>query len=202
VIPALGDAVELLERSLAYTRVALADVDDPLLGRPTPCAAWTLDGLLGHMSDSLDAFTEAAGGWVEVRRPDPTPSRVAALQDKACALLGAWARAAPDTVTVGDRSVAAPLLVATAALEVTVHGWDVAQATGRRTPIPPLLARHLLPVAHAVVSVDDRGVRFAPELPAPATSYDARLLAFLGRDLTGPPRRVGTNPASGPGATS
>ncbi len=200
--PALGDAVELLERSLAYTRVALADVEDRLLDRPTPCAAWTLDGLLGHMSDALDAFTEAAGGWVEVRRPDPAPNRVVALQDKACALLGAWARATPDTVTVGDRPVAASLLVATAALEVTVHGWDVARATGRGTPIPPRLARHLLPVAHAVVSADDRGARFARELPATATSYDARLLAFLGRDPTGPAARVGRKPATGPGAAS
>ena len=90
-------------------------------------------------------------------------------------------------MTVGDLPVAAPLLVATAALEVTVHGWDVAQATGRDTPVPPRLARDLLPVAHLVVSAEDRGVRFAAALPATGTAYDARLLAFLGRDLTGPP---------------
>ena len=87
--PALDDAVELMERSLAYTRVALADVDDAALGRPTPCSAWTLDALLDHMGDALDAFTEAAVGWVDVRRPAPSPNRIAALQDRACALLGA-----------------------------------------------------------------------------------------------------------------
>lgn len=177
----LDVAVELLERSLAYTRVALAGVDDDALGRPTPCTAWTLDDLLDHMADALDAFTEAAGGRVEVRRPLAAPGRVAALQDRACALLGAWSGDGPASVSIGGLPVGGGLLVATAALEVTVHGWDVAQATGRRTPIPEPLARELLTVAHVVVTPADRGVRFAPARPAPGPAYDGRLLAFLGR---------------------
>jgi uncharacterized protein (TIGR03086 family) len=199
---ALDDAVELMERSLAYTRVALADVDDAVLGRPTPCSAWTLDALLDHMGDALDAFTEAAVGWVDVRRPAPAPNRVTALQDRACALLGAWAQAAPEAVTVGDRTVPASLVVATAALEITVHGWDVGRATGRGTPIPSRLARDLLPVARTVVTPADRGVRFAAERPAAGSAYDARLLAFLGRDLTGPAGKIRSNPGTGPAAAS
>lgn len=198
----LDEAVELLDRALAYTRGALAEVDDTRLGRPTPCTAWTLDQLLDHMADALDAFTEAAGGWVEVRRPGPAATRVGALQEKACALLGAWTQAAPIAVLVGDLPVEASLLVATAALEVTVHGWDVAQATGRCTPVPAELARDLLPVARAVVSGPDRGVRFAAERPAADPSYPTRLLAFLGRDLTGPPRRIHPNRGTRPGSAS
>lgn len=200
--PGLDGAVELLDRALAYTRGALADVDDTALDRPTPCTAWTLDRLLDHMADALDAFTEAAGGWVEVRVPGPSATRVGALQEKACALLGAWTRAAPAAVVVGDLPVEASLLVAAAALEVTVHGWDVAQATGRRTPVPAELARDLLPVARAVVSAPDRGVRFAAERPAVDSSYPARLLAFLGRDLTGPPPRIHPNRGTRPGSAS
>ncbi|GAB3792376.1 TIGR03086 family metal-binding protein [Nocardioides ungokensis] len=191
--PGLDEAVELLDRALAYTRVSLAAVDQASLDRPTPCAAWNLDQLLDHMADALDAFTEAAGGWVEVRRPAPAETRVGTLQDKACALLGAWTMAAPAAVLVGDLPVEASLLVAAAALEVTVHGWDVAQATGRRTPVPDELARELLPVARAVVSCSDRGVRFAAERPAADSSDAALLLAFLGRDLTGPPARNHAN---------
>ena len=76
----LNGAVELLERSLAYTRVALADVRPDLLGRPTPCAGWSLGHLLAHMEDALDAFTEAAAGRVAVDPVPQTSSRVEALR--------------------------------------------------------------------------------------------------------------------------
>lgn len=188
----LQDAVELLERSLAYTGVALADVRSGNLRNPTPCDGWTLGRLLEHMADALDAFTEAASGRVEVLPGPPTSTRVDALREKACALLGAWVRARQTWVRVGDQDLGAALLVATAALEITVHGWDVAQATGRRSPLPQELARRLLPVAQAVIDPADRGTRFGPPLEAPpATSHGRRLLAYLGRhdavDLTGPP---------------
>jgi uncharacterized protein (TIGR03086 family) len=184
--PGLVAAVELLDRALGYTRVALADVGPHNLGAPTPCAGWTLTRLLGHMEDALDAFTEAAAGHVHVDPAPPTDDRVEALREKACALLGAWTQARPGSVGVGDRQLDAPLLVATAALEITVHGWDVAQSTGRRTPIPEDLAGRLHPVAGRVVQPADRGTRFAPPLlAAGTTSRSDTLLAFLGR-MTGP----------------
>ena len=178
---ALASAVELLERSLGYTRVALAGVTEARLAAPTPCRDWTVRDLLTHMDDSLDAFTEAAGGSVTLTRARSTP-RVVVLQQKACALLGLWSEEGPPGVRVGGVDLATDLLVATAALEITVHGWDVAQATGAGTPIPDELARHLLPIAHRVVSDVDRGIRFAAALPEPAeATADVRLRAFLGR---------------------
>ena len=178
---ALAGAVELLERSLGYTRVALAGVTEARLARPTPCRDWTLRDLLAHMDDSLDAFTEAAGGSVALTRVPAAPP-VMVLQRKACALMGLWSGPGPAGIRVGEVDLATDLLVATAALEITVHGWDVAQATGEMTPIPEELARHLLPVAHRTVVDADRGIRFGEALPEPvgATS-DVRLRAFLGR---------------------
>ena len=185
----LDDAVELLDRALAYTRVALAGVTEDALDHPTPCAEWTLGELLAHMEDALDAFTEAAAGVVDVVVVGPpvgAGGRVVALQRKACALLGAWSRPVPDevhgSVRVGGHDLASRLLVATAALEVSVHGWDVGQATGGRARIPEELARELVGVARLVVDPADRGVRFAAPEPAAAdAAYDVQLLAFLGR---------------------
>lgn len=186
----LDGAVELLDRALGYTRVALADVTDDVLCRPTPCVEWALGDLLAHMEDALDAFIEAAAGVVAVGLTTPSGSRVGDLQRKACTLLGAWSGATPGDVRVGGHDLASRLLVATAALEVTVHGWDVGQATGRRAPIPEGLARDLLGVARLVVAPPDRGVRFAAPRPVRSdAAYDVRLLAFLGRSPTGPPRQ-------------
>jgi uncharacterized protein (TIGR03086 family) len=190
--PALRGAVELLDRSLAYTCGALAGVDDSpggQLGRPTPCARWDLGRLLAHMEDALDAFTEAAAGLVEVHQAAPSGSRVSTLRAKAGALLGTWLVATPARVAVGPTSVAAPLLVATAALEITVHGWDVHRATGTDTPVPDDLAAGLLGLAHAVVGPADRLRRFGPALESPGSlSPGEQLVAFLGRV---PPARDG-----------
>ena len=182
----LGGSVELLERALGYTRARLAGVQDELLDRPTPCEGWTLGDLLAHMEDALDAFTEAAGGEVEVHGGSRAEGRIAAIQDKACALLGAWGGTMPGDVVIATRGggldLLSSVLVATAALEVTVHGWDVGRATGEAVAIPPALARDLLPVAEAVVGPADRGVRFAAaRAVAPDAAYDVLLLAHLGR---------------------
>ena len=191
----LDGAVELLDRSLAYTRVVLADVRPDHLARPTPCAGWPLDQLLAHMEDALDAFTEAAAGRVAVDPVPATSTSIEALREKACALLGAWSAARPavdptdpatgpasEQVAVGDLGLDAWLLVATAALEITVHGWDVAQTTGRCTRIPDDLAAGLLPVAREVIDPVDRGPRFASPRPAgTAATSDERLLAWTGR---------------------
>jgi uncharacterized protein (TIGR03086 family) len=193
---ALEGAVELLDRSLAYTRVALADVRPELLGRPTPCPGWDLGRLLAHMEDALDAFTEAAAGRVEVDPVPATSTRVEALREKACALLGAWAaaRPVPGPVRIGDLGLDAPLLVATAALEITVHGWDVAQATGRCSPLPHDLARGLLPLARHVIGPADRGQRFAGPRPVSAgATPDVLLLTWTGRDAAHPTEPVRGN---------
>lgn len=184
--PRLGDSVGLLDRSIAYTCTQLSTVDDHLLGRRTPCAGWRLADLLAHMEDALDAFTEAAGGRVEVHAGRAHAAPVPALQGKATALLAVWSRPSPGDVVLeaGKRrlDLTTPLLVATAALEVAVHGWDVGRATGSGTPLPADLATALLPVAQATVTPADRGVRFAAPRPTPvAAAGDVHLLAFLGR---------------------
>jgi uncharacterized protein (TIGR03086 family) len=188
---ALDCAVELLDRSLGYTRVVLADVGPDDLDRPTPCTGWDLKRLLAHMEDALDAFTEAAAGQVDVGPAPETSTRVDALREKACALLGAWASVPRTTVEVGGVGLDAPVLVATAALEITLHGWDVAQATGRRARIPDDLARGLLSVARTVIFAEDRGPRFATPRPVSAAADPAaRLLGWSGRfapgQMTGP----------------
>lgn len=186
--------VELLERALRYTHAALLDVDPSHLDRPTPCAEWSLDGLLDHMDDALDAFTEGAGGTVAPAAPRPETAsvsrRVQTLQHKACALLGAWSGPrARDTVRVAGLEIPTEVLLHAAALEIAVHGWDVAQATGHRTPIPAPLAIRLTEVAPAVVADVDRGTRFARPVPpewGPARhrsggEASARLVGYLGR---------------------
>jgi hypothetical protein len=134
------------------------------------------------MDDGLDAFLEAAGGAVRIEVPRRPGADVDVLQTKACHLLGVWSAPTPEYVVVGDRAVPSGLLVSAAALEITVHGWDVGRATGADPEIPDDLARALMPVAQAVVLPEDRPERFAaPRRTDPSAASAEVLLGFLGR---------------------
>ncbi len=175
-------AGELLERSLAYALGSVAEAGRVSPGRDTPCADWNLGELLDHLDDSLDALYEGlTGARIGLL---PHADRVCGFRTRACAVLGAWAAGPPEEVLVGERPLDVRVMAAVGAVEITVHGWDVARACGREWPVPEGLAAELLPVAECVVGQEDRGVRFAGPLAVPSHARaETRLLAFLGRRL-------------------
>lgn len=191
--PSPWSGVELLDRAIAYTRGSLALVTDDLMSAPTPCAGWDLRALLTHMDDSLVSLHEA--GSVRRVRVDVPPAApddlVESLRTRACQLLAEWTAdwatgavgGESRDVLVDGRAVTSPVLTSAGALEVVVHGWDVAVSCGVPRPIPDDLAAALLRLAPVLVTDADRPARFGPELTAPpGASSGERLLAFLGRD--------------------
>lgn len=174
--------VELLERALGFTRAALATVTPAHLGRPTPCDQWRLGDLLGHMEDSLDAFAEGAAGAIGLRSAAPAPleQRIRSLQAKACHLLGAWTAATTPIVEVGGRPMPVRTVTRLAAVEVAVHGWDVARTTGADLPLPDDFAGALLPTALAL-ALEHQGEFDDPVAVPPDAGAGRRLLALLGR---------------------
>jgi uncharacterized protein (TIGR03086 family) len=202
--PLLG-GLGLLERALGYTLGSLRLVTPAALGRPTPCAGWDLATLLAHLDDSLAALHEAAEPGAVRPRPaarsefaspadpaTPAPPGTAAdparrLRDRACRLLGAWTAAAAagggPEVSVDGLPLTAGLLTGVGAMEVAVHGWDVARGCGADRPIPPSLADELLDLATVIVDDADRPTRFGPAVAVHLAAGPAdRLVAFLGRE--------------------
>jgi uncharacterized protein (TIGR03086 family) len=194
--PSYVDGPALLERAVGYTRSCLRLLPGHPTGSRTPCAEWDLLALLRHMDDSLAAFTEAADiGYVDLVpvRTDGFASRtVMDIADRlrvgACAVLAAWAHhPGPGAVLVGGRPLRSDLLAAAGALEIAVHGWDVAQACGGDLPLPAALGRDLLRVLPLLVHDDDRPHRFADPVDVPPQAPPGtRLLAAVGRRASRP----------------
>jgi uncharacterized protein (TIGR03086 family) len=205
--------VALLERAISFTLGSLHSVTSAALSLPTPCREWDLHALLAHLNDSLAALHEAIDlGHVEVghidlgpvgrgqvdRRPvdigpddlgpggghrDPAAVLVAALRGRAGQVLGAWAGGGDYRVSVGGCRLSANVVTSAGAVEVAVHGWDVARACRRHRPIPPQLAEEMLWLSPLLVTEGDRPRRFAtPVAVPPNASPSDRLVAFLGRD--------------------
>src|SRR5205085_5923276 len=112
---------------------------------------------------------------------DETPDPVAALQGRARRLLHAAAAVPPpESVAVGDARLCGVLVTGAGAIEVAVHGWDVARACGGDHPVPPALAEDLLELVPVLVTGTERPGRFDRPLVPPAGAGPAdRLLAFL-----------------------
>ncbi|ONI84250.1 TIGR03086 family protein [Actinosynnema sp. ALI-1.44] len=183
--PLIGGA-ELLERAVGYTLGALGLITPEALGRPTPCRSWDLAALLRHMSDSLAALHEAVdSGHVGLVIPSAgadAADLVTTLKDQACQLLGAWTSTSRSTVSIADRQLTGAIVGCAGAVEITVHGWDVARACGVDRPVPEELAEQLLQLAGLFVTDHDRPERFAAPVPMSGAAQPGdRLVAFLGR---------------------
>lgn len=181
---ALRGGVGLLERAVAYLLGSLEGLDHRQLARPTPCPRWDLRALLAHLDDAVLALHEAAWtGSVGLEMSSVDGDPVASVREHAGRLLGAWAcPSSPGAVFVAGSPLTAGIVTGTGALEVAIHGWDLARARGADHPLPPGLAEELLDLAPLFVAPTDRPGRFAPPvtLAAGAPAAD-RLLAFLGR---------------------
>jgi uncharacterized protein (TIGR03086 family) len=191
---ALSGGVALLERALGYALGQLHAVTSADLARPTPCPEWDLRGLLMHMDDSLMALQEAldlacvapAGG--DGAEPaygpaDSAISLVGRLRGHASLVLGALAEAGEELVWVGGLPVPMSIVTSAGAVDVAVHGWDVASACGRVQPIPEQLATEMLRISPLLVSCADRPALFAAPVPVrDLASASDRLVAYLGRD--------------------
>jgi uncharacterized protein (TIGR03086 family) len=165
------------------------------MSAPTPCRDWDLRALLGHMNDSLLTLHEAIAvgrlGLDPAPRPadpgadygDPVLDPVGTLRNRACRMMAAWVAVdGPDAVSIGDRALPSRIVAATGAVEVAVHGWDVARACGVVRPLPAELAEQLLVLCRLLVDDDDRPARFGtPVQVPPYAGAGDRLLAFLGR---------------------
>jgi uncharacterized protein (TIGR03086 family) len=181
----LTQGVDLLEQAITYMLGSLDHARSSMLSRPSPCRSWDLWSLLNHMVDSFTALQEAAGGHVDLDAGAAAELQVAepvaAVRCRAQALRGAWAHRMSH-VRIAEATLPLSVVVSVGAVEVAVHGWDVAQSCGHPRPIPSPLSEALLTVAPTLVTQFDRPVRFsAARYASPDASPSDQLVAYLGR---------------------
>ncbi|MFC4011669.1 maleylpyruvate isomerase N-terminal domain-containing protein [Nonomuraea purpurea] len=127
----------------------------------------------------------ATAGTQEGGNPALLPNPALLLRDDATKVLGLWTAKLTDDhpISVNDHRLTSPMVAAVGAIEIAVHGWDIARSCGDRHPIPAAMADELLDLAHLFVTDADRPTRFAHPLTVPTNaSPQDHLLAYLGRD--------------------
>ncbi|BCK54679.1 TIGR03086 family metal-binding protein [Nocardia wallacei] len=161
------------------------------LGRPTPCAEWTVAQVIQHAAGDQVAYAAFLTGGPG---PDENPfapsgtlaeSAEVTIERAMAAAAAAWATVPAATeevsVPIPPNKLTAELGVGACALDAAVHAWDLAVASGQPSPLTPELARRLLPVAH-VLADPLRGFAFAEALRGNDSGDPDALLRYLGRD--------------------
>jgi len=156
---------------------------------PTPCRDWDVRLLLNHIIGGNYTFAEIAAGG----RPDPSgtmddhtlPDPGTNYIASADAVMAAWAKpgAMERRVHMSFGDIPASAAVSIHFLDIVVHGWDLARATGQDTTIDPDLAEEALDISEGLLSPElrDTGV-FGPEVKlSDDHPLHDRLVAFMGR---------------------
>jgi uncharacterized protein (TIGR03086 family) len=176
--------------TLAACRAVLWRLTEDDLSRPSPCTEYTVGEVGQHVVRSMVLLASVAGdpaAGPAAGPVGPVGPAAGSLEEQVAvtteAALAAWrSRGVGGTVAVGRSTLPADLAFEIIPMELLVHGWDMARATGQQIDVPPEVADHLLGRARELVTEDKRGRSFAAEVPpGPQASALQRLIAFTGR---------------------
>jgi uncharacterized protein (TIGR03086 family) len=182
------------EGAVASTAEIVKSTPADQMDGPTPCAEWDVRALVNHVigtlwlaeglfSDQPPRYPMTPGGLPPADLAGDDPA--AAYAEASAAALAA--AAAGDALTrvhltpLGE--MPGPGLAGFCTLDILVHGWDLAKATGQPADLDGRLAAHVLGfAAQSLATPGSRAGRISPAVPAAADApVTSRLAAFLGR---------------------
>jgi len=158
------------------------------LGAPTPCGDWDLGALLRHFAGTSGAFAAAAEGALDA--DDPWGGRVELAPDWSAQLGGnldragaGWSQPATWSSEIGNSSMPTAAVGEMGLIEIVLHGWDLARATGQSVSLSAETAAEVLRCAAATAEQGREYEVYGPavEIPANASDLD-KALGLTGRD--------------------
>jgi uncharacterized protein (TIGR03086 family) len=184
------DLPEVHARALTETRRSLAGIGPEQWSMPSPCAEWDVRALVNHVvAGNLWVAPLVAGQTIEqvgdrydgdVLGDDPLTSYDRSAVEAAEAFRSPGAMDAPVAVSYGP--VPGRVYAGHRLMDVVIHGWDIARATGQDTTLDPALLDACWEVLEPQIDLLAASGMFGHRIDAPAdASSEARLLGLLGR---------------------
>jgi uncharacterized protein (TIGR03086 family) len=186
----MSDIAELHAQALDQTGRVVAGIKPDQWQAATPCDGWDVHALLTHLvAGNLWAAELGAGATIEdvgdrldgdVLGADPAASYAASAAVAAATFRKPGALDAPCAVSYGP--VPGSVYAGHRFLDVFVHGWDLAVATGQDPELDPGLIRACREVIEPQVAAFRAAGALGDEQPVPQDATDQqRFLAMLGR---------------------
>lgn len=186
----MTDIAELHAEALDATGTIVAGIPADRWHAATPCDGWDVRALVNHVVSGNLWAAELAAGWTiedvgdrldgDVLGADPAGSYAASAKAAAAAFRAPGALDAPCAVSYGP--VPGAVYAGHRFIDVFIHGWDLAVATGQDTA----LDADLMQACREVIEPQLEAFRGAGALAEPLTvppgaTGQTRFLAMLGR---------------------
>lgn len=186
----MPDIVELHRRALDATGAIVAGIGAKDWEASTPCEGWDVRELTNHVvAGNWWAAELAAGRSIpdvgdkldgDVLGDDPGAAYKASADAAAAAFAAPDALDAPCAVSYGP--VPGSVYAGHRFLDVLIHGWDLAIATGQDATLDPELVNGCLDVITPQAEMLRGSGMFGGDLEVPdSADAQTRLLATLGR---------------------
>jgi uncharacterized protein (TIGR03086 family) len=183
------DIFTAIDKAAASTTNVAHGVKPEQLSQPTSCPEWNVQGLMTHMVGGYHYFGAVAAGENPARGGGegqaPPPSDAASLEAAVKKAAQNWRRPGALDGTWNSPFGEVPRAVAATinAIEIYIHGWDLAQATGQKVDADPELVALMGDSARQIMQPASResGAFGAEVATGPDASDLDKLVAYLGR---------------------
>jgi uncharacterized protein (TIGR03086 family) len=184
------DMVEMYDRALSRTEKIVADTRPEQFGDPTPCDEWNVEALLDHIIGGLLTFgADPAGETNDAmnRRGNVGDDHVESFRNAAEGARKTFRSPGILDTTLkmpwGDTPAQVALGLAVA--DASVHGWDLAKATGQDAGIDEDIAEVLYAMVGQMMEPNGKMPRMTAfkdpvAVPGDASAAD-RFIAYMGR---------------------
>lgn len=179
--PAQLDPLSSADATLSALQAVLRNLSPEDEGKQTPCSEFDCQGLAQHLVGSLTGVAAMGGATVVDPEEGSLENRVAVMAAQA---IEAWrVRGVEGTVpTPGGGEVPASVGAGVISLELLLHAWDFAEASGQQVPVSEEVAAYVRTLAEPIIPPGRARGAFADEVEADegATPLQ-RLVAYSGR---------------------
>lgn len=181
---------DLYVRAMLATRAYVDGVRESQWHDPTPCTEWDVRQIANHIiGENLWAAELFNGKTIEqvgdtldgdLTGSNPAEAYRASVETATSAVTAPGAMEATCHLSFGDHTGAD--YAGQLFLDLLIHGWDIAQATGQDTSLDPDLVDACMPIALEMTGKFRSAGVFGEDLSAGADSDpQVQLLALLGR---------------------